>query len=57
MTDSDKLARCLSALRIILTWSEFERGPDYPRGHALVPDHVAELIQETLKDIGEVVKS
>ena len=47
----------LSALRIILTWAEFEHGPDYPRGHALVPEHVSRLIRKTLKDIGEEVQS
>ena len=55
MTDHDKLARCLSALRIILTWAEFEHG-EHKRGHALVPDHVSELIRKTLKNIGQEVK-
>ena len=50
--DRAKLDQCLSALRVILTWAEFEHD-GHPRGHALVPDHVSALIRKTLKEILE----
>lgn len=41
------LDRCKSALRVIQTWAEFEY-EGLPKGHALVPEQVAELCKKTL---------
>jgi hypothetical protein len=41
-----------SALAIIQTWATFAYG-DMLAGHALVPDHVADLCRETLAMVRE----